>query len=103
MNNDFITLLSEDETAALLGISKRHLFNEKSLGRIKFVKLGRRILYSKAQILEYVESNSCHHQPKMPDYASTRTRHIGSSTITTMGKREKSQRGVKDLMTLKKR
>lgn len=51
-------LLSERQAACLLNISPRHLWRLRQRGVVPYIRLGGRILYPKAKLLEWIESNT---------------------------------------------
>lgn len=50
-------LLSEKQAASRLGIARITLLPARDAGRIKFFRIGTRILYSEAQLIEFL--NAC--------------------------------------------
>jgi excisionase family DNA binding protein len=55
-------LLSNDEAAIILGISRFSLRGKVSRREIKFVKFGRRVLFRKEDLMELIEK--CTVQPR---------------------------------------
>ena len=49
-------LLSEKQAASRLGIARITLLRARDAGRIKFFRIGTRILYSEAQLTEFLEA-----------------------------------------------
>ena len=49
-------LLSEKQAASRLGIARITLLRAREAGRIKFFRIGTRILYSEAQLSEFLEA-----------------------------------------------
>lgn len=53
-------LLNPAEVAQLLRTSENSLAQDRYLGRgLPFIKHGRRVLYAKASVLEYLDANTC--------------------------------------------
>lgn len=52
-------LLSEKQAASRLGIARITLLRAREAGRIKFFRSGTRVLYSEAQLIEFL--NACEH------------------------------------------
>lgn len=50
------TLLSAKETAAMLGVSQRTLYNLTRAGKLPAVRIGRRVLYRPADVEAYITS-----------------------------------------------
>ncbi|MGQ0761712.1 MAG: helix-turn-helix domain-containing protein [Acidobacteriota bacterium] len=50
-------LLSEKQAAAQLGVARITLLRAREAGRIKFFRIGTRVLYSEAQLIEFL--NAC--------------------------------------------
>ena len=50
-------LLSEKQAASRLGIARITLLRAREAGRIRFFRIGTRILYSEAQLIEFL--NAC--------------------------------------------
>lgn len=50
-------LLSENQAASRLGIARITLLRAREAGRIKFFRIGTRVLYSEAQLIEFL--NAC--------------------------------------------
>lgn len=56
---DFDMLLSEQETSALTGLAERTLQRKRLDGTgPKFVKLGRRVLYRRRNVLAWIDANT---------------------------------------------
>ncbi len=49
--------LSTDEAAALLGVSKWLLLQQTKRGQIPHKRIGRRLLYSRARLLEWLSED----------------------------------------------
>ncbi len=49
---------SLEEASEMLGVSKGHLRNESTRGKLKFLRSGRRVLITSVEILRYLESLS---------------------------------------------
>jgi excisionase family DNA binding protein len=49
---------SLEEASEMLGVSKGHLRNENTRGKLKFLRSGRRILITSVEIHRYLESLS---------------------------------------------
>ncbi len=62
------SLYSEREASSRLGISRITLLRARGAGRIRFYKVGTRILYSEQQLAEFLErcehNGSDRHEPK---------------------------------------
>jgi excisionase family DNA binding protein len=54
--NDQLNLLSEHEAAKRCGVSRITLLRMRKAGRIRFYRIGTRILFSQAQIEEFLAS-----------------------------------------------
>jgi excisionase family DNA binding protein len=62
--NSIERLLSNDEAAAVLGISPFSLRGKVSRREIKFVKFGRRVLFRKQDLIDLIEK--CTVEPRQP-------------------------------------
>jgi excisionase family DNA binding protein len=51
-----VALLSEKEAAAMLGVSRLTLLRLRNSARISFYRIGRRVLFSADQIVDYLET-----------------------------------------------
>jgi excisionase family DNA binding protein len=51
-------LLSAKETAKLLGISERTLFTLTKAGDVPHIRIGRRIMYPRTSLVEWIEQRS---------------------------------------------
>ena len=54
---NYPNLLSEKEAAKRLGIARITLLRAREAGRIRFFRIGTRVLYSEAQLIEFL--NAC--------------------------------------------
>jgi len=62
ITQNYPNLLSEKQAAKRLGIARITLLRAREAGRIKFFRIGTRILYSEAQLVEFLnacERNGC--------------------------------------------
>jgi excisionase family DNA binding protein len=57
-NNDSPSLLNNQETADLLNVSLRTLQKYRDTGLLEFSQIGRKILYKRAFIDEFITNNS---------------------------------------------
>jgi excisionase family DNA binding protein len=57
VNQSYPNLLSEKQAAARLGVARITLLRAREAGRIKFFRIGTRVLYSEAQLIEFL--NAC--------------------------------------------
>jgi excisionase family DNA binding protein len=63
-------LLSEKQAAKRLGIARITLLRAREAGRIRFFRIGTRVLYSEAQLIQFLdacERNSCSEKGEPPD------------------------------------
>jgi|SRR5215471_18630962 len=61
-------LLSEKQAAARLGIARITLLRAREAGRIKFFRIGTRVLYSEVQLIEFL--NACERNANSEDGAT---------------------------------
>lgn len=54
--NDDRIGFTETEAAQLLGVARHVLRDERLKGRVRHGKVGRRVIYSRRQLLEFVEA-----------------------------------------------
>jgi excisionase family DNA binding protein len=57
VNQSYPNLLSEKQAASRLGIARITLLRAREAGRIRFFRIGTRVLYSEAQLIEFL--NDC--------------------------------------------
>jgi excisionase family DNA binding protein len=62
-------LLSEKRAASRLGIARITLLRAREAGRIKFFRIGTRVLYSEAQLIEFL--NACEQKGRANDHRAS--------------------------------
>ena len=56
MEAEKLKLLSQTQTAKLLGVSERSLYNMRRRGKLRAVKLGERVLYDPEDVKAFLEN-----------------------------------------------
>ena len=56
MNHDQDNLMSEKQAAARLGISRITLLRAREAGRIRFFRIGTRVLYNQEQLNDFLRA-----------------------------------------------
>jgi len=82
-------LLSEKQAAERLGVARITLLRAREAGRIRFFRIGTRVLYSAEQLTEFL--NACERNGHRPNHANGRE---GDGQATRKKNRVSSGRGL---------
>lgn len=82
-NQSHLNLLSEKQAATRIGVARITLLRARQAGHIKFFRIGTRVLYSEAQLIEFLSACECNERQQDDG---------GSSGLTRLSARRKDNR-----------
>jgi excisionase family DNA binding protein len=84
VNQSYPNLLSEKQAAARLGVARITLLRAREAGRIKFFRIGTRVLYSEAQLIEFL--NACEHNGRGESASARHVTKRKDNQVSSPGK-----------------
>src|SRR5215471_167288 len=86
VNQSYPNLLSEKQAASRLGVARITLLRAREAGRIRFFRIGTRVLYCEEQLIQFLKScerNAGNHHDRAPSQAETRTAERKRNRLST--------------------